>query len=226
MRERGASRRPPYWAPMSVGCVWSPLAEHRCIGKGKGDNTQTDWTNIQYVLFFFFLNFFFFTAENLSVWLCLAQPQRSPASPHGSPFPTCTHGAGGSDQPVTFVRRWVRDDVAALGGVPFPGCPSPGRGGACGVQVQRHFLRDESVQVDVLEAVAPAAAGRYGAGGAAAAASSAAAPAHVCGRPGSAGAHADARHGPTQTCGRMNARMRSRDLPLVQIQLFNMCVAV
>lgn len=70
--------------------------------------------------------------------------------------------------------------------------------------MQRHFLRDESVQVDVLEAVAPAAAGRYGAGGAAAAAASsgAAAPAHVCGRPGSAGAHADARHGPTQTCGK------------------------
>lgn len=92
--------------------------------------------------------------------------------------------------------------------------------------MQRHFLRDESVQVDVLEAVAPAAAGRYGAGGAAAAASIAAAPAHVRGRPGSAGAHADARHGPTQTCGRMKVQMRSRDRSLVQIHLFNICVAV
>lgn len=85
--------------------------------------------------------------------------------------------------------------------------------------MQRHFLRDESVQVDVLQAVAPAAAGRHGAGGAAAAAAIAAAPAHVCGRPGSAGAHADARHGPAQTWEGWENTDEERESASVQIHL-------
>lgn len=100
------------------------------------------------------------------------------------------------------MRGRVRDDVAALGGVALPVSSSPGGGGAGRVQMSGHLLCNESVQVDVLEAVAPAAAAhRSGAGGRAAAHAPrvAAAPAHVRRGTRGAGAHADARHGAAQT---------------------------
>lgn len=112
------------------------------------------------------------------------------------------HAGDTSDHPVAFVRGGVRDDVAALGGVALPVSSSPSGTGAGRVQMSGHLLCNESVQVDVLEAVAPAAAHRPGAGGCAAAAHAprvAAAPAHVRRGTRSARAHADARHGAAQT---------------------------
>lgn len=111
-RDRGATHSLPYWAPMSVGCVTrhlhtrSHLANHRCIVKGKGDNTQTDWTNIQHVLIF---SLFFFTAENLSVPLSVSHnPNTPPSLLVGPPFPTYTYGQVGQ---ISLLRLCVGESV-------------------------------------------------------------------------------------------------------------------
>lgn len=82
----------------------------------------------------------------------------------------------GSDHPIAFVGGRVCDDITALGRAPLPGAV---------VQVERHLLCDEGVQVDVVEAVPTTARGGGGA--------------QVCGRSRCSRAHAYTRHGTTQT---------------------------
>ena len=55
----------------------------------------------------------------------------------------------GSEHSVTFVGGGVCDDVGTLGGAAFPG--------AAVIQVQRHLLRYESVQVHIVQSVSPPA---------------------------------------------------------------------
>jgi hypothetical protein len=69
---------------------------------------------------------------------------------------------GHSEHPVAFMGGRVCDDVTALGRRPLPiGC-SGGRGV---LQMERHLLGDEGVQVDVVETV-PTVTTRLRSGGA------------------------------------------------------------
>lgn len=69
----------------------------------------------------------------------------------------------------------VCNDITTLGGAPLAGAV---------VQVERHLLSDEGVQVDVVETVSTTPGGG--------------ACAQVCGRSWCSGAHAYTRHGPAQ----------------------------
>lgn len=188
---------PSHWQTHSSSVLVADQCSNR-VGEGgdKEENSCNTWTTqLRHSVTVFILSSASFAPPAFQACIHTYVP-RKPINPPllALKDPPHTRAGSGSDHSVAFVRRWVCNDITTLGGVSFPG-PSPtSRGRACRVQMQRHFLWDESVQVDVLEPVAPASAHRRRAGRAT---SATAASTHVGGRPWSTRAHTDARHGST-----------------------------
>lgn len=187
------------------------------VRKGDKENDSSniclDWSDltVQYS-FFFFQPGLFSTSRRQSVHpsvhpsvcpsahLFNVTPSLFPSLGFkGSPSLSWTQPGFRSDHPVAFVRWGVCDDITTLGGVSFPVSSNTCRGSACRVQMQCHLLWDESVQVDVLKPVTPAAAhGTHARRTTSTSTTSiAATTAHMRGRTWSTRAHTDAGHGST-----------------------------